>query len=89
MTPSPGRRWYSHKNLGFLVLTIQFSLGIGKISILSNLFAHMCPALPRVLGPTASLLAHAENLTYTSSVIFPPACVHPLVFLGYWVRNAV
>lgn len=47
----------------------------------------MHPTLPRVLGPTASVLA--ENLTYTSSVIFPPACVHPPVLLGRWVKNAV
>lgn len=87
MTPSPGRRWHSHKNLGFLVLTIQFSLSIAKISILSHLFAHVHPTLPCVLAPIASLLA--ENLTYTSSVILPPACVHLLVLLGHWVRNAV
>lgn len=86
MTPSPGRRWHSHTNLGFLVLTIQFSLSIVKVRILSNL-AHLHPTLPRVLGPTASVLA--ENLTYTSSVIFPPACVHPPVLLGRWVKNAV
>lgn len=75
------------KNLVFLLLTIQFSLSIGKINILSNLFAHVHPTLPCVLGTAASLLA--ANLTYSSSVVLPPACVHPLVFLGYWVRNAV
>lgn len=53
MTPSPGKRCHSHKNLGFLVLTIQFSLSIAKISILNHLFAHVHPTFPCILGPTA------------------------------------
>lgn len=67
----------------------QFSLSIGKISILSDLFGHVHLLLPHVLEDAASALACTGNITYTFLVVFPPACVHLLVLLGYRVRNAV
>lgn len=53
--------------------------------IFLHVYTQLCPCF----GEPCFTSGRCKNLTYAFFVIFPPARVHPLVFLGYGVRNAV
>lgn len=69
-------------------LTPAIQLHCGKISILCDPLARVTQ-LFAVFWGRFSHCQQGQDGTYAFSVVFPPACVHLLVFLGYRVKNAV